>query len=298
MYHHNSLKKYQERVLDSLFHEAGVCRVVFASTALGMGVNIKDIPMVIHYGLPMHMDDLVQEMGRAGHDLQPVKAILIYHGSHLWKCDKVIKKYAKSEDTHLSQIILSEFDETENELINSHNCCTICPQKCQCGVMECVILLLNLTDKQTPTKGATSRKSRKVDSNHKQLLQELLEDYRDELAAQGRSYFLPSEYSTGFSTMLIKAVLKKCKFLFTLDDVIELVPVYMKDHAMEILCMIKDVFDDIDISYGCMAMLPKLNFHLTLSMVVIMILKSHLLMVVLQKHHCQKCQVFLAFEVS
>lgn len=83
MYHHNSLKKYQERVLDSLFHEAGVCRVVFASTALGMGVNIKDIPMVIHYGLPMHMDDLVQEMGRAGHDLQPAKAILIYHGSHL-----------------------------------------------------------------------------------------------------------------------------------------------------------------------------------------------------------------------
>ena len=60
--------------------------------------------------------------------------------------------------------------------------------------------------------------------------------------------------------MLIKASLKKCKFLFTLDDVIELVPVYKKDHAVEILCMIKDVFDDIDISYGCVAMLPEVEF--------------------------------------
>ncbi|KAK2558638.1 putative ATP-dependent RNA helicase R290 [Acropora cervicornis] len=53
LYHHNTLKKNQDRVLDSLFHESGVCRVVFASTALGMGFNIKDIHMVIHYGPPM-----------------------------------------------------------------------------------------------------------------------------------------------------------------------------------------------------------------------------------------------------
>ena len=192
MYHHNTLKKHQERVLDRLFDEAGVCRVVFASTALGMGVNIKDIRMFIHYGPPMHMDDFVQEMGRAGRDLQPAKAMLIYHGSHLRKCDKVIKKYAKSEDTCLRQIILSEFDETENELINSQNCCTVCYQKCECGETECAVPLLNLADKQTRTKGATTRKSRKVDSNQIKLLQELLEDFRDELAAQGSSYFLPS----------------------------------------------------------------------------------------------------------
>lgn len=81
--------------------------------------------------------------------------------------------------------------------------------------------------------------------------------------------------------MFIKVVLKKCKFFFILDDVIEFVLVYMKDYAMEILCMIKDVFYDIDISYGCMVMLLKLNFYLILSMVVIMILKSYFLMVVL-----------------
>lgn len=98
--------------------------------------------------------------------------------------------------------------------------------------------------------------------------------------------------------MFIKVVLKKCKFFFILDDVIEFVLVYMKDYAMEILCMIKDVFYDIDISYGCMVMLLKLNFYLILSMVVIMILKSYFLMVVLQKYYCQKCQVFFVFEVS
>ena len=191
MYHHSTLTKHQERVLDSLFHEAGVCWVVFSSTELGMGVNNKDIRMVVHYGPPMHMDDFFQEIGRAGHDLQPAKAVLIYHGGHLRKCDKVVKKYAKSEDTCLRQIILSEFDETENDLVYSHNCCNICHQKCQYGVTECAVPLLGLADKQRHTKGATSCKSGKVDCNQKQLLQELFQDLRDELAAQGSSYFLP-----------------------------------------------------------------------------------------------------------
>lgn len=83
MYYYNSLKKYQERVFDSLFYEVGVCRVVFVLIALGMGVNIKDIFMVIYYGLLMYMDDFVQEMGRVGYDLQLVKVIFIYYGSYL-----------------------------------------------------------------------------------------------------------------------------------------------------------------------------------------------------------------------
>ena len=69
--------------------------------------------MVIHYGPPMHKDDFVQEMGRAGHHLQPAKAVLIYHSGHLRKCDKVVKTYAKSEDTYFRQVFLSEFDEIE-----------------------------------------------------------------------------------------------------------------------------------------------------------------------------------------
>lgn len=244
MFHHNTLKKHQDRVLDSLFNENGVCRVVFASTALGMGVNIKDIRFVIHYGPPRHMDDFVQEMGRTGRDLLPSKAILLYHGNQLRKCDKIVKHYAKSEAVCLRQIILSEFDENQNDMINTHDCCTTCHQKCMCGGQECRIEMLDLNSKPKESP-ITSRSARKVTSKQKNLLKELLKDYKDELVKEGDSYFLPSECCTGFTTMLVKTVLKKCKFIFTLSDIVELTPVYKKDHAMEILYMIKDVFDDI-----------------------------------------------------
>lgn len=39
LFHAKTLKRHKERVSDSQFEEQGVCRVVFASTALGMGVN-------------------------------------------------------------------------------------------------------------------------------------------------------------------------------------------------------------------------------------------------------------------
>lgn len=68
MYHAKTLQKYKERVSESLFDGGGICRVVFASTALGMGVNIPDVRQVIHYGPPRQMVDFVQEIGRAGRD--------------------------------------------------------------------------------------------------------------------------------------------------------------------------------------------------------------------------------------
>lgn len=101
MYYYSILTKYQERVFDSLFYEVGVCRVVFVLIELGMGVNNKDICMVVYYGLLMYMDDFFQEIGRVGCDLQLAKVVFIYYGGYLRKCDKVVKKYVKSEDTCL-----------------------------------------------------------------------------------------------------------------------------------------------------------------------------------------------------
>ena len=96
MYHHSTLKKHQERVMNSLFRPDGLCRVVFASTALGMGVNVRDIRFVFHYGPPRQMDDFIQEMGRGGRDMLSSTAILFYNGTHLRKCDRDVQHYAQN----------------------------------------------------------------------------------------------------------------------------------------------------------------------------------------------------------
>ena len=44
----------------------GTTRVVFATNALGMGVNFAAVNTVIHFGAPNSLDDYLQERGRAG----------------------------------------------------------------------------------------------------------------------------------------------------------------------------------------------------------------------------------------
>ena len=64
MFHHNALEKYKRRVIDSLYNLSGICRVVFATNDLGMGINVLDIRYVVHYGPPRSAEDFIQEIGR------------------------------------------------------------------------------------------------------------------------------------------------------------------------------------------------------------------------------------------
>ena len=181
MYHANTLPKQKERVSRSLFDADGICRVVFASTALGMGVNIKDIFQVIHHGPPRQADDFLQEIGIAGQDGQPARSILFYNGNHLRKCDQSIKDYARSSHKCLREIILKDFEKTTATLSNknTHNCCIICHKLCQCSSSTCVVNLPML--RITKQKDIVTKKRRKVTKEQKNELLELLVDYQKEL---------------------------------------------------------------------------------------------------------------------
>ena len=52
--------------MESLSKSDGIVRIVFATVALGMGVNFSGITRIIHYGAPRTIDDYFQESGRAG----------------------------------------------------------------------------------------------------------------------------------------------------------------------------------------------------------------------------------------
>ena len=111
MYHANTLDKYKQRVSSFLFDKSGVCRLVFATTALGMGINLQDVKRVIHDGPPRYMEDFVQEIGRAGRNGKPAESILYFTGMHLRKCEEAVKRYATSDGLCLRQILLERFCE-------------------------------------------------------------------------------------------------------------------------------------------------------------------------------------------
>ena len=60
----------------------GKSRVISATNALGLGVDLPDIRVVIHAGPPAKLRDYAQESGRAGRDREKSEAIIVRQHMH------------------------------------------------------------------------------------------------------------------------------------------------------------------------------------------------------------------------
>ncbi|MCL1878287.1 MAG: RecQ family ATP-dependent DNA helicase, partial [Defluviitaleaceae bacterium] len=65
--YHGQMDK-QQRIANQDAFMNGEVKIIVATTAFGMGVDKKDIEMVIHYDISASLEDYVQEAGRAGRD--------------------------------------------------------------------------------------------------------------------------------------------------------------------------------------------------------------------------------------
>ena len=66
MFHAHVSQHNKDVILRSLEVPDGVVRVVFATIALGMGINLQGMNTVVHYGAPSSIEDYFQESGRGG----------------------------------------------------------------------------------------------------------------------------------------------------------------------------------------------------------------------------------------
>lgn len=72
--------------------ETGEVKIVFATSAFGMGIDIPDIRVVVHYLVPESIEQYYQEVGRAGRDSQQAFGYLLFSETNFRVRRDLIKK--------------------------------------------------------------------------------------------------------------------------------------------------------------------------------------------------------------
>ena len=114
----------------------GNIRVVLSSTSFSMGLDVKAVDYIIHYGPANDIDDYVQETGRAGRNFsKQCHAILIKYKRCLGSknISKEMKEYVKTKTCRRKEILQFFGFSTELPSITKHDCCDICMKSCRCN---------------------------------------------------------------------------------------------------------------------------------------------------------------------
>lgn len=126
----------------------GKRKIMIATSAFSMGIDVPDIELVVHFNAPISMTDYIQQIGRAGRDGRKAHCVLFYdqNGDDDAISNSFIKK-AKKQSPEAAKVIKVKLRQVHN-FIHSDSCmvndileyqgqhetktckrCTVCAQK-------------------------------------------------------------------------------------------------------------------------------------------------------------------------
>ena len=230
MYHAKTPQRIKDLVLTSFLNPDGAIRLVIATSALGMGVNIPNIRRIVNYGVPKDMESYVQGVGRGGRDGQDVMAIMYYKPYHLCHIDKVMRSFVKSQEKCRRSCILEFFGEKiKNKTTIAHKCCDICTRTCKCGSCPEEIFKYNSTGISL---GNSHGLTRQVTAEDKETFVEVLCDLNKENKRCG-SVLGSSSFGNVLDDAVIKDISDELKHVFTKDYIVDNFPVFNEKLAFK-----------------------------------------------------------------
>ncbi|XP_063419305.1 probable ATP-dependent DNA helicase RecS [Mytilus trossulus] len=91
MFHSETSPDSKKRIMECLKDPTSCIKVVIATSALGMGIDMIGFSNVIIYGAPKTIVDLIQEIGRVGRDGKEAVALLLHNSFHLRDVETEVK---------------------------------------------------------------------------------------------------------------------------------------------------------------------------------------------------------------
>ena len=201
----------KERIIDGLTLGKSKLRIVFATVAFGVGLDLKDIRQIIHIGLPCTMEEYFQEAGRAGRDGLPSKAHIYYNSYDTSKARKhlssVMRDYVQSKKCK-REIIMGYFGFSPLPLDTAHACCDYHEKLCSCD--DCVLsdvaslMAPTLTDEAPPLSNEDVYPYSKLNMEQIAKLNEELVKFRLSLPGHGRTSVGSTSLSSGVTIKFMK----------------------------------------------------------------------------------------------
>lgn len=116
MYHSKTTDATKEKIRKDMLEANGKIN------AAGMGVNFQNVNNIVQYGPPRDLDNLVQQMGRAGRDGTQSNELIIYKANQLKKVDDDVIKLLKSTVSCRRKIINEAYIQ-KHARASDHFCC-------------------------------------------------------------------------------------------------------------------------------------------------------------------------------
>ena len=177
------------------------------------------------------------------------EAILYCSGPQLGKCSQKMKTYSKTANGCLREKLYQSFDKNIEKADNLHDCCSNCHLLCKCKGDTCDLPKPLYIYETSDVEEKGMEFERHVTDEQKELLNELLLDYKAVLERKCMSGCFVSKHNvTGFSEKVIEEVIDNCHRINSIDYVMENIPVLHISDAKKIMYMINDVFEDIAVT--------------------------------------------------
>ena len=171
------------RILAEFSNPLSSLRVIVATVAFGMGIDVPDVHCIIHWGPPSTIDAYLQESGRCGRDGQDSTAMLYFSrsdfsGYHPPSDDS--KAYCLNESKCRREMLLAEYDGGNFIKPNPcHKCCDVCSRTCKCDdCLDVQALLLTEADPELVPPVIPAVTQHQLGSSAQRALKASLEAFR------------------------------------------------------------------------------------------------------------------------